>query len=334
MKKNPDISYLLIPNMDGITTAFPVSKHVLDTSSVSKPDAFSETVRRYIPTIARPATSIGVILCLWTMSIGGSYAGSSTAYFSDSESSKSNVFSAASLDFDLNPGEVTVPITPGTPTTLTLRYMPDTGFPVTYRITTELVGDPNTLCSRLHASGTTSPYLYSGALLSLVTAPETVGGYGYVDISLTDESDLIPGMQCTVDFVYRGWHTGMPENAGYTDRESDRFTFVYGADAVEAEAAPIAHSLTSTEEHAEPESDITVEPSENDPQDDTTEETSESQEADEETTDSIEESAPFPSLKDDPALAEPTETETQALADPESSIEPEPLPQEESVETE
>ncbi len=243
MKKNPDISFLLIPSHDGVTTAFPISKHVLDTSG-AKPGADSGTgfiagkVRRFIPTVARPATTLAILLCVWTMSIGSSYAGSSTmAYFRDAESSSANAFAAGSLSFDLNPGEVVVPIEAGDTVTLNPRFMPHDGFPIAYRVQAHLAGDPSTFCSRLHASGTTTPFEYAGQLTSLVTAPSSAEGHGHLEVTLTDATDLISGMQCTVDLVYTGWHADMPEGAGYTDEKFDRFVFEFVSEEAEMQMA-------------------------------------------------------------------------------------------------
>ncbi len=248
-KKNKNLSYALIPTIEGVSVAFPVSKHILNTKKVvakAKPYTLNLNTSRVV-------TSLAVIATLNIMSLGVLFPGADTtiAYFRDAEASRTNLLAAGSLGFDLNPGEITLPIAVGTPTIVSPRFMPDDEtLPITYRVTTEVVGESNLLCSRLYASGTSSPFLYQGPLASLITEPATDVGHGHLDVTISDPSDLMNGMQCTVDVVYRGWHEDMPENTGYTDEERDRFTFVLGGIA---ESAPEEAPEPITEESTTPE---------------------------------------------------------------------------------
>lgn len=237
-----------IKNEDGSVALFPVSPNVVSLRTV--PAAKKEvTPVRLVSRRARMGTAV-FSLFLMTFTLGGSplFVGATLSYFRDDEVSRNNIFAAASLAFNLNPGEVTEEISLDESVFLAPKFTPDDAtLPIMYRVSAEIVGEPTPLCSQLMANGTTSPFFYTGQLTSLITEPATTTGHGLLEVSLASADGIAAGAQCTVDIVYRGWHQDSLENSGYTDEERDRFTFVYVAP--EAEVAPdIVPEPTVTEE--------------------------------------------------------------------------------------
>jgi hypothetical protein len=241
MKKNRDISYLLIPNIDGVTTAFPVSRHILDTSATEHQSGhFVGKVRRAIPTLVRPATSLMLLVCLCASTLGATYARSNTtlSYFRDTETSTLNLFSAALLDFFVLDETYARTISTATSSIAIPVMTPENGSVETlYKVTAEEVGGPAALCGILTMQATTSPFLYSGPLLSLNTTATTTTGSWTFGLTLATTTGLIDGDICEVDLVYRGWYPTMPEYTGFTDEERVRLVITYdeiilmGADA-------------------------------------------------------------------------------------------------------
>ena len=234
MKKNRDISYLLIPNMDGVTTAFPVSKHVLDTSADTSnartSGIFVGKVRRALPTLVRPATSLALLVCLMASSLGVTYARSNTtlSYFRDTETSTLNLFGAALLDFLVADESYARTLSTAT-TSLILPVMtPESGSIETlYKVTAEEIGGPSTLCDVVDLNATTSPFLYSGPILALNTTATTTSGSWTFELALATTTGLTDGDICEVDLVYRGWYPSMPEYTGFTDEERVHLTITY-----------------------------------------------------------------------------------------------------------
>ena len=145
--------------------------------------------------------------------------------------------------------EVTEEISLGESVFLEPKFTPDDEtLPIMYRVSAEIVGEPTPLCSQLVATGTTSPFFYTGQLTELVTEPASTTGHGLLEVSLASADGVAPGATCTVDIVYRGWHKDSPENSGYTDEERDRFAFV-----IVAAEEEVAEDVVVDEPAPEPE---------------------------------------------------------------------------------
>lgn len=220
--------YLRIPRLDGVSVRVPVSDFVLNLTK--QPARLG--IRITGTSMAQQAAAFVMVAVLCSASFGMTYANpiNTISYFRDEEVSRSNLFAAGFLGFRLNPGEVTIPIEEGGSTTISPLFTPlPNTFDITYRVRAEVVGDETPLCGYIMATGTTSPYLYSGPLTYLVTNPATTTGHGNLEITLPQAPYVPDGDRCTIALVYRGWFTDAPENTGYTDEKRDTFTFVYSA---------------------------------------------------------------------------------------------------------
>ncbi len=236
--QGPALALVRIPTVDGGTVQFPVSRHVLSLPGLKK-------IRQWRPSLVQQASALVLVLSLFASSYGITYGKlqSTLAYFRDDETSRANVFAAISLDFLMNPGEVSTPIEAGGEIFLRPLMKTESGSsPIMYRAFIEEVGTPAPLCGLLLAVATTSPFVYSGALTSLSTEATTTTGHWGLSISLPDATGLSDGEKCTVHLVYRGWNKDAPENTGYTDEERDSFTFIFKAptslESVETPLAP------------------------------------------------------------------------------------------------
>lgn len=231
-----NLRHVHVVREDGTIAFVPVSRHVLSFKKRARAAAVnsvSHTRGQFLSTV--------FALVLVAITFGGSpfVLGSTISFFRDDEVSRNNMFTAASLGFNLNPGDVSVAITEGETVLVSPKFTPDSGtLPITYRISAEVVGEHTPLCSQLVAVGTTSPLLYTGPLTELVTEPATAIGHGHIGVSLASVDGVAPDSSCTVAIVYRGWNADLPENKGYTDEERDTFTFVYRAEEIIEETAP------------------------------------------------------------------------------------------------
>lgn len=230
------IQHVTAKSDDGRIVLFPVSQHVLSFRSQEAPGQTRvEAPQEHTTprsTFWQRFTSSTFTVFLLAMTFGGSplALGATISYFRDDEVSRGNMFAAGILGFNLNPGEVTEEIAAGGSVIIQPKFTPDDGaFPIEYRVTSAVVGEHTPLCSLLIANGTTSPLVYSGPIVELVTEPATTTGHGFLEVSLPLADGISDGAVCTVDIIYRGWHVGAEDNTGYTDEESDRFTFVYRA---------------------------------------------------------------------------------------------------------
>lgn len=233
---------------DGSVSLFPVSPNIVSLRAVSA--AKKEVTPVRLVSHRGRIASAAFSLFLMAFTLGGSpvFVGATLSYFRDDEVSRNNIFAAASLAFRLNPGEVTEEISLGESVYLAPKFTPDDEtLPIMYRVSAEIVGEATPLCSQLVATGTTSPFFYTGQLTSLVTEPASTTGHGLLEISLASADGIAAGAMCTVDIVYRGWHKDSPENSGYTDEERDRFAFVF----VAADVEPLVEELVVDEPEVE-----------------------------------------------------------------------------------
>jgi hypothetical protein len=245
MNSHPHMYYTQVETQDGVRTPFPVSRHVLKVRPLHRG---STSMRRF--SLFEQSASVFLTLALVVSSFSLSYGSleNTASYFRDDESSRDNAFAAGLLGFGLNPGEVTVPIKIGERIFISPLFTPDDDtFPIQYRVRAEVMGEDSPLCTLLEAYGTTSPYLYSGALKNLVTEPATTTGRGNFMVYLPDAPNVPNGAECTVAIVYKGWYAEAPEGTGYTDEERDTFTFVLDNPTPEA-----ATESAATETPVEP----------------------------------------------------------------------------------
>lgn len=222
--------FVRIPKIDGVAVRIPVSDFVLNLKK--NPQVLGARIKNTSFAQRSSAFVFTIVLCAASFGVTHANPIDTLSYFRDKEVSRANLFAAGFLGFRLNPGDVTIPITEGGEANLSPLFapLPDT-FAIKYRVRAEIVGDETPLCALLQASGTSTPYLYSGALKDLVTEPATTTGHGNLSVTLPSATDVPDGTQCTIALVYRGWFVDAPENTGYTDQKKDTFTFVYSAPA-------------------------------------------------------------------------------------------------------
>jgi len=248
-KKFRDISYVLVPTTDGVSVAFPVSKHLLDTSRVTPqratpvlslrtddvrtaPRRDVSKVRHWKPTFMRKTASIALIFALFISSMGvfADRSAYTLAYFRDSESSLANLFSAALLDFLVADDVVARTITATTtPLIIPVMTPATSSIETLYKVTSEQTGGSATLCNALDMQATSSPFVYSGDLLSLNTTATTTTGAWTFGLTLATTTGLTSGDICNFDLIYRGWHSSMPEYTGFTDEERVHVAITYQA---------------------------------------------------------------------------------------------------------
>ena len=120
-KKPTPVTYIRVPTIDGTIAKFPVSRHVLSLPKLKK-------IALWRPSLLQQASALVLVLSLFASSYGITYGKlqDTIAYFRDDETSRANVFAANSLDFLLNPGEITEDITEGGSVFLRLLMRPET----------------------------------------------------------------------------------------------------------------------------------------------------------------------------------------------------------------
>src|SRR3989344_970785 len=157
------------------------------------------------------------------------------SYLSDTETSSGNSFLAGLLDFLVNlgnDGTLNVTMTATSTATIVPLVTPEAGsLPTLYKVTAEQTGGSSVFCNALNASATTSPFIYNGPLLSLLTVATTTSGTWNLGVTLATTTGLTHGDICTIDLVYRGWHPDAPEYTGFTDEERVHIIFTYQATA-------------------------------------------------------------------------------------------------------
>ena len=194
------------------------------TDGVFAPHPFSKA-GAYIVRGKHPAKLLFFVFAvatLLTLSLGN--VGHTLSYFIDQDASKANVLSAGSLDFSISSdgsveayigseaggGKVIIPVVTPTVESFDLRY----------RVTAEKQSGSNAFCNAIIATATTSPFIYSGPLLSISTGATTTVGAWPLALSLSgDAIGVFQGDVCYVDLVYRGWRDGANEGEGYRDEE-------------------------------------------------------------------------------------------------------------------
>ncbi len=153
---------------------------------------------------------------------------STISYFSDNEPSRANEFAAGLLDFAVSPSDtVEFFIGPenGGDETLVPVFAPMSGsFDTRYRVFAQKQSGQTTFCNNIQASATTSPFTYSGPLLSLSTGDTNIQGPWMLALSLSSLSGVSHTDVCYVDLIYRGWRDGASEGEGYVDEERVRLS--------------------------------------------------------------------------------------------------------------
>ncbi|MCX6737606.1 MAG: hypothetical protein NTX26_02655 [Candidatus Parcubacteria bacterium] len=145
------------------------------------------------------------------------------AYFNDTETSLSNSYTAATLDFSLNQQANFSPnIIPTNLSTETIGVVNDGNLNFQYKIKVDnLIGD---LCNYLELKASLGgiDVGYTGALKDFtyskdeMTAPED----WIFTTNLTSSDPLLQNQTCTFDFIFDGWQTDLSDSSqGFSDKE-------------------------------------------------------------------------------------------------------------------
>ncbi len=332
MKPDSHMYYTRIETLDGVQVPFPVSRHIVRIRASA---AQTPTRSSFFAQSASLALTLALCISSFSMSFGN--IDNTLSYFRDEETSRDNAFAAGSLGFRLNPGEVTLPIHAGDRIQISPLFEPDSeSLSMKYRVRAEILED-SSLCNLLEAHGTSSPYLYSGALRTLVTAPATTTGHGNLEVTLASAANIANGTRCSIALVYKSWHEAAPEGTGYSDEERDIFTFVLDAPAENTQENTQVDTLLTPA--AEPQTDATPEespppPSEPDSEvppgeaaEFATEQPASETAPPEAPPEALSDDVPSEPTIDEPTTTEPPAPETPEAIAPSSPETPEPQPE-------
>jgi hypothetical protein len=98
-----------------------------------------------------------------------------------------------------------------------------------YKVTASYTAGNLALCNALDVIATTSPFIYSGDLLTMSTTATTTDGAWQMGLLLTSTSSIVHGDICELDLIYRGWYPSAPEYTGFTDEEKVHLVITYEA---------------------------------------------------------------------------------------------------------
>lgn len=183
-----------------------------------------------------------LILCLVSLTfIGPTYASSVSQYFSDTETSTGNTFSATTLDFSLRDTSNVVlssPLLnaaawiPGSSETKTVRVKKDGLADFKYQLTATRTGGDAGLCTALQVEAKFGGTMYSGGLLGLTITPQTIGGAGQDDwnikVSLSDGFSALKNKTCSFDLTYKSWQTNSDGTWGFSSSKTLSNTITTG----------------------------------------------------------------------------------------------------------
>lgn len=166
-------------------------------------------------------TSVLLVTAMLAVTFGN--VGYTVSYFSDNDASRSNIFSASLLDFLVSPeGIMEVYIGPeaGGGATFIPIVSPISGSNMQYRVFVEEVAGNPVFCGAIQAEATTTPFIYSGQLISLNAGPTVETDAWTLALSMTSvPTGVNQDDVCYIDLVYRGWKEGFLEGEGYSDEE-------------------------------------------------------------------------------------------------------------------
>jgi|GEM_PF-2536953 len=191
--------------------------------------------------------SVIVVMILMAFSFGvtNGVGGMTLSYFRDVDFSKSNVFQAGFLGFRVQ--------AEGDGYTFdgpededggfhTSFVIPESGsLPMQYEISVEKTGGSDVFCNALHASATSTSFMYDGPLLALATTTFSNGPFDF-NVTISDTDALSDGDTCLIDVVYTGWSSDTPVPFGYTDTKRTPLTFTYSNPSTPSAPVELASS--------------------------------------------------------------------------------------------
>ncbi len=199
-----------------------------------------------------------IILILISLNWTGILAiGETFAFFSDTETSLENSFSAGTLDFSLTsngwqPPEKAVDLQPGNSVTSTISVIKEGSLDFIYNASTTIDEENSNInfCNALSLKvELDSTILYNGTLSGLNFSSPVLISNNQDDLlfTLTLSNSYTPpeeGAVCQFKFIFRGWQDGLSFGQGFYDEEEIENTIENGG-SITSGYSPIADSYVN-----------------------------------------------------------------------------------------
>jgi len=214
-----------------------------------------EAVQKPAVTVRDVAVTACAVLVLNALIFSSATIGSTVSYFNDTESSTGNTFTASAIDFTVETDGNSYGFQDGIidePDGAVVQVVsPETGSsPARYELSVEFANGTQELCNAVIAT-VSEPFIYNGPLATL-----SASGVLFDDpwsLGLTLGAGVFePGTFCSINFVYRAYHTDAEGNTGYTDEEKVPLTLTI---LTPAPVAPEAFERTLIETEANEDSE-------------------------------------------------------------------------------
>src|SRR3989344_1788853 len=183
------------------------------------------------------------LLLIFSLNWTGLFAiGQTLAYYSDTDGSSDNAFTAASLDFALSSYEYENSIGLDETISKSSVLLNSGGMDFQYTLETEEISDEDNFCGALSIQAKLNGVeKYDGNLMSLDTSALTALGTWKFNIELpVDQDSFTNGDECRFDIVFKGWQTNVISYGagGFTDEEKMSFILTAGKMVVLNEFLP------------------------------------------------------------------------------------------------
>ena len=203
------------------------------------PSKSGHKCKNKIATLFKSAALLLIFSLNWT----GLFAiGQTLAYYSDTEGSSDNAFTAASLDFALSSYEYENSIGLDETISKSSVLLNSGGMDFQYTLETEEISDEDNFCGALSIQAKLNGVeKYDGNLMSLDTSALTALGTWKFNIELpVDQDSFTNGDECRFDIVFKGWQTNVISYGagGFTDEERMSFILTAGKMVVLNEFLP------------------------------------------------------------------------------------------------
>lgn len=193
-----------------------------DNSSCKKED--TSGVRRHAYAGLRVAAVCLVVAASW---FGLMQIGDTISYYTDTERSRGNIFTADMLDLELiGNTQQSAALSCGQEQTFAVHAQSAGDLATQYRVFAQLDTDKK-LCKALDLSVKRPAHLdrplYTGDLNGFSgTTTQQFGEWQFEILLPEDRDDIEAGAQCQVDFVFSAWRsdTYLYSDSGYTDKET------------------------------------------------------------------------------------------------------------------
>jgi len=151
--------------------------------------------------------------------------GNTWAYFNDTETSSTNIFTAGSLDFSIINTEIEelIGIELGEDIEFVSVVTKMTGsMDIQYKVHAEEISGNSAFCNEIQMEVSHSQISYDSDLISFDTSTTTAFGTWAFELKLPNTATSIPhGEECNVDLVFEGWRDDVADfnQSGFNDEE-------------------------------------------------------------------------------------------------------------------